>query len=95
MHKFNASQLTHVQRGAIPALMRGADVLMKARTGTGKTLAYLVPVVQNLLARPEKIDRSHGTYAVVIVPTRELALQVLPSSLLLPPSSSLLPLFNG
>jgi hypothetical protein len=75
-HKFGATQLTHVQRGAIPALMRGADVLMKARTGTGKTLAYLTPVVQWLASKSERLQRTAGTHAVIVVPTRELALQV-------------------
>jgi ATP-dependent RNA helicase DDX31/DBP7 len=52
-------------------------VLLRARTGTGKTLAYLVPIVQYLADRPERVPREHGTHALIVVPTRELAVQVL------------------
>jgi len=75
-HKFGASNMTHVQKGSIPAILQGADVLLRARTGTGKTLAYLVPIVQYLANRDERIPREQGTHALVVVPTRELAVQV-------------------
>ena len=67
--------MTHVQRGSVPAIMQGADVLLRARTGTGKTLAYLVPIAQYLADRPERIPREQGTHALIVVPTRELAVQ--------------------
>jgi len=59
-----------VQAEAIPALLAGRDVVMEAQTGSGKTLAYLIPIV-------EKLPRGGaGPRAMVVTPTRELALQV-------------------
>jgi hypothetical protein len=75
-HKFGASHMTHIQKGSVPAMLQGADVLLRARTGTGKTLAYLVPIVHYLSDRPERLPREKGTHALIIVPTRELAVQV-------------------
>ena len=75
-HKFGASNMTHVQKGSVPAILQGADVLLRARTGTGKTLAYLVPIAQYLANRPERLTRDQGTHALIVVPTRELAVQV-------------------
>jgi len=51
-------------------------MLVKAATGTGKTLAYLAPIVHLLQMREPRVDRTHGTFALVLVPTRELCLQV-------------------
>lgn len=62
---------TPVQAAAIPQAMEGKDVLATAQTGTGKTLAFLVPVVEKL-AR----EKTSGVAALVLVPTRELAMQV-------------------
>ncbi|MBG9794605.1 DEAD/DEAH box helicase [Paenibacillus dendritiformis] len=59
-----------VQAEAIPAALEGRDILAQSQTGTGKTLAYLLPVLM-------KIDASHrGTQAVIIAPTQELAMQI-------------------
>ena len=59
-----------VQQQAIPALLKGRDVLARAQTGTGKTLAFLIPLAQ-------KIDPAKKyVQALVITPTRELAQQV-------------------
>ncbi|XP_040819689.1 probable ATP-dependent RNA helicase DDX31 isoform X1 [Ochotona curzoniae] len=69
------SSLTSVQKRSIPALLEGRDALVRSQTGSGKTLAYCIPVVQSLQAMPSKVQRSDGPYALVIVPTRELALQ--------------------
>ncbi|EKX36241.1 hypothetical protein GUITHDRAFT_48109, partial [Guillardia theta CCMP2712] len=73
---FSASRMTLIQRGAVPAILRGADVMMKAKTGTGKTLAYLTPVVEWLVTRKERLTRADGSFALIVVPTRELGLQV-------------------
>jgi len=62
---------TPVQAAAIPAAIEGKDVLATAATGTGKTLAYLLPVMQQLEKQPTR-----EIMAVVLVPTRELAMQV-------------------
>jgi len=64
------SALTPVQAKAIPYLLAGRDVMVQSRTGSGKTGAYLLPIM-------EKIDpRKKAAQALVLVPTRELALQV-------------------
>jgi len=62
---------TPVQGSAIPAALSGKDLLATAQTGTGKTLAFLIPVAQRLLQ-----IRDAGIQALVLVPTRELAAQV-------------------
>lgn len=62
------------QARTIPALLTGRDVLGAARTGSGKTLAFLIPAVE-LLHRAKFMPRN-GTGAIIIGPTRELALQV-------------------
>jgi ATP-dependent RNA helicase RhlE len=62
---------TPVQAAAIPLALEGKDVLATAQTGTGKTLAFLIPVIEKLLK-----DKTPGISALVLVPTRELAMQV-------------------
>lgn len=62
---------TAVQAAAIPHALNGKDILATAQTGTGKTLAFLVPIIERLLAQPTK-----GVQAIVLVPTRELAMQI-------------------
>jgi ATP-dependent RNA helicase RhlE len=63
---------TPVQAAAIPQAMELKDVLATAQTGTGKTLAFLIPVMEKLL----KEKNGRGVAALVLVPTRELAMQV-------------------
>ncbi|HCH5316768.1 TPA: DEAD/DEAH box helicase [Vibrio parahaemolyticus] len=60
---------TDIQALAIPALLAGKDVLALANTGSGKTLAYGLPLLEKLGVNPEK-------KALILVPTRELAMQV-------------------
>jgi ATP-dependent RNA helicase RhlE len=62
---------TPVQREAIPPVLEGRDVMAAAQTGTGKTLAFLLPVLHRMLEKPV-----HGISALVLLPTRELAAQV-------------------
>nr|XP_057927500.1 probable ATP-dependent RNA helicase DDX31 [Doryrhamphus excisus] len=71
----NVSTLTSVQKQTIPALLAGRDAVVRSQTGSGKTLSFAVPLVQALQALQPKVRRSDGPLAVVIVPTRELALQ--------------------
>lgn len=63
---------TPVQREVIPEILKGSDVIACAQTGTGKTAAFLLPIIHRLITGPktEKIK------ALVIVPTRELAVQI-------------------
>src|SRR5262245_15515259 len=65
---------TPIQREAIPVLLSGADMLGQAATGTGKTAAFALPLLDTL-SRDAKAGRGK-TRAVVLVPTRELAMQV-------------------
>ncbi|KAK6470902.1 putative ATP-dependent RNA helicase DDX31 [Huso huso] len=69
------SSMTSVQKQTIPALLDGRDAVVRSQTGSGKTLAYGIPLVQSLQAVQPKIQRSDGPLAVIVVPTRELALQ--------------------
>src|SRR5262249_40948540 len=62
---------TPVQAAAIPQALEGKDVIATAQTGTGKTLAFLIPVMEELAAQ-----RATVIAALVLVPTRELAMQV-------------------
>ncbi len=68
-------QFTKVQKLSIPVILSSKDVLIKSPTGSGKTLAYALPVVHKLQEIVPKINRNDGPYAVVLLPTRELALQ--------------------
>ncbi len=66
---------TDIQYKAIPSVLRGEDVLAVAQTGTGKTAAFAIPVIQKIMEFNSSA-RSEGIKCVVMVPTRELALQV-------------------
>jgi ATP-dependent RNA helicase RhlE len=63
---------TPVQAAAIPHALEGKDVLATAQTGTGKTLAFLIPIIEKMV----KSDEPKKLSALVLVPTRELAMQV-------------------
>ena len=70
---------TSVQRGVIPKLMEGASVICVSQTGTGKTLAYALPISELV----KQIEDEHGLtkrkaqpYAVIVAPTKELAIQI-------------------
>src|SRR4051794_2587706 len=63
---------TPVQAQAIPAALAGRDLIATAQTGTGKTLAFVLPLLDSLLKQP----RTNGIEVVVLTPTRELALQI-------------------
>jgi ATP-dependent RNA helicase DeaD len=66
---------TPIQLAAIPPLLARRDVVGQAATGTGKTAAFALPVLQRVLARGP-VDAPSGPLALVLVPTRELAVQV-------------------
>ncbi|GAA4591221.1 DEAD/DEAH box helicase [Planotetraspora phitsanulokensis] len=63
---------TPIQREAIPPLLEGRDLLGQAATGTGKTAAFALPVLQRMSER----EQESGPVALILVPTRELAVQV-------------------
>ncbi len=62
---------TPIQQLAIPIVLKGKDIIGCAQTGTGKTAAFLLPIIEHILK-----NKSKGVVALVIVPTRELAIQI-------------------
>ncbi len=68
----NYENATPVQEQVIPSILAGKDLIASAQTGTGKTAAFLLPVIHRLLSN--HVDGQVG--ALVIVPTRELAIQI-------------------
>ena len=71
------TSLTRIQQLALPAILNGKDAMIRSPTGSGKTICYAVPIVDSLSKRSPPILREHGPYVLVLVPTRELALQTL------------------
>ncbi|MBP7767803.1 MAG: DEAD/DEAH box helicase [Prevotella sp.] len=65
---------TPIQQQAIPVALTGSDLLGIAQTGTGKTAAFTIPIIQQLMA--ELADRQRRPRALVLTPTRELAIQI-------------------
>ncbi|RMZ85434.1 hypothetical protein DV737_g876, partial [Chaetothyriales sp. CBS 132003] len=74
---------TEIQQSCIPEILKGRDCIGGSRTGTGKTVAFAVPILQQWAKDP------FGVYAVVLTPTRELALQIYEQFLALGASQSL------
>uniref|UniRef100_A0A6G1SDX2 ATP-dependent RNA helicase n=1 Tax=Aceria tosichella TaxID=561515 RepID=A0A6G1SDX2_9ACAR len=79
---FNIKNLTKVQKLAMPHLLKMRfdnkrhDVIINSGIGTGKILSYAAPIVNNLALMEPKIDRTKGIYALVLLPTRELAAKI-------------------
>ncbi|MDY6983733.1 MAG: DEAD/DEAH box helicase, partial [Pseudomonadota bacterium] len=69
----NLTQPTPVQQQFIPPALTGRDVQASAETGSGKTAAYLLPILHRMLLNPQPLT---ATRALLLLPTRELALQV-------------------
>jgi ATP-dependent RNA helicase RhlE len=69
------TQPTPVQSASIPLVLSGADLLARAQTGTGKTAAFGLPMIDRLLMSPRRTT-ARGPRGLVLVPTRELAMQV-------------------
>jgi len=63
-------EATPIQEGAIPVILKGNDVVCQAQTGTGKTLAFLLPMLEKLDASKKRLQ------GLILTPTRELALQI-------------------
>ncbi|MEW6615331.1 MAG: DEAD/DEAH box helicase [Thermodesulfobacteriota bacterium] len=71
LQKKGFDQPTPIQRLAIPRLLQGHDVMATAVTGSGKTAAFLLPILHQLIGKPRGITR-----ALILAPTRELAVQI-------------------
>jgi len=66
---------TSIQAQAIPAIMSGRDVIGVAKTGSGKTIAFLLPLLRHLKdQRP--VGTAEGPISIIMSPTRELAMQI-------------------
>ena len=73
--KLNYQAPTPIQAQAIPAIMSGRDVIGVAKTGSGKTIAFLLPMFRHIKdQRP--LEQMEGPIAVIMTPTRELAVQI-------------------
>lgn len=72
LYEMGFDEPTPVQEQGIPIILDGFDLMAFAQTGTGKTAAFLVPVINQILATP----KSDGVKAMIIAPTRELAHQI-------------------
>ncbi|MBN2326281.1 MAG: DEAD/DEAH box helicase [Candidatus Omnitrophica bacterium] len=71
LNRLGFKKATPIQTLAIPPAVEGCDLIGRAQTGTGKTLAFGIPIVERLLANPGR-----GMRALVVAPTRELAIQI-------------------
>jgi ATP-dependent RNA helicase DDX31/DBP7 len=73
MYKYDT--LTSIQKAAIPQILKSQNVVLKSETGSGKTLTYLIPLIEhlhNFSINTELISREKGTYCIIFSPTREL-----------------------
>ncbi|KAF2155768.1 putative ATP dependent RNA helicase [Myriangium duriaei CBS 260.36] len=70
------SRPTSVQSAAIPLALSGRDILARAKTGSGKTAAYTLPLLHKILRSKNPTSGGHKTAGLILVPTRELAAQV-------------------
>ena len=67
---------TPIQQATIPLVLAGKDVLGCAQTGTGKTAAFALPIIQQLAKKPTRFGQSRAIRALILTPTRELAQQI-------------------
>ena len=67
---------TPIQEQAIPILLAGKDLMGCAQTGTGKTAAFAIPIIQHLYNDPQRSKQKRAIKALVVTPTRELAIQI-------------------
>src|SRR6202008_1473065 len=72
----NYDKLTPVQTAVLADAAAGRDLLVSAQTGSGKTVAFGLAIAKNLLGRVEQFERAAAPLALIVAPTRELALQV-------------------
>ena len=76
IEEYDYQKPTLIQEKAIPALLNGKDLLGCAKTGTGKTAAFAIPIVQKLLKNKGECVGSKPVRALILAPTRELAIQI-------------------
>ncbi|MAI08822.1 MAG: RNA helicase [Magnetococcales bacterium] len=79
LEKLNMKEMTPVQAAVIPEALKGQDVVAAAKTGSGKTLSFLLPLIQNNLEHLQRKQTGkfpHSPRALILTPTRELAEQI-------------------
>lgn len=75
LKKLNYEKPTPIQCQAIPAIMSGRDLIGIAKTGSGKTIAFILPMFRHILDQPT-LEDSDGPISIVMTPTRELCMQI-------------------
>ncbi|XP_031454251.1 probable ATP-dependent RNA helicase DDX46 [Phasianus colchicus] len=75
LKKHGYEKPTPIQSQAIPAIMNGRDLIGIAKTGSGKTIAFLLPMFRHIMDQ-RALEEGEGPIAVIMTPTRELALQI-------------------
>ena len=75
VHSQGYSAPTEIQSRAIPVALSGRDIIGRAQTGTGKTAAFILPILQRLSSKPLSGHGPRPVRALIVTPTRELALQ--------------------
>jgi len=76
LEKENYVEPTSIQEKAIPLILNKKDVLGSAQTGTGKTAAFAIPILQHLFLDKHKNSKSRKITSLIVTPTRELAIQI-------------------
>lgn len=76
VNKMNYKEPSPIQEQAIPAIIAGRDIFGCAKTGTGKTAAFALPILQKLYTRDESEKYPRAIKALILAPTRELAIQI-------------------
>ena len=76
LKKLKITSPTPVQEKSIPIVLAGHDLIAVAQTGTGKTLSFILPIIEKLYAEEKTKKDKRGKEALIVVPTREIALQV-------------------
>lgn len=75
LRKMNFEKPTPIQCQAIPAIMSGRDLIGIAKTGSGKTVAFVLPMFRHILDQPA-LEEGDGPIAIIMSPTRELCMQI-------------------
>lgn len=92
--KLKFSEFTQVQAEVIPLAKSGRDLIVRARTGTGKTFAYLLPIVDDLLKQKTPAD-FYDCQTLIVAPTRELVLQIYDQLKFLAPTLRITAIYGG
>lgn len=71
----NFTKMMPVQKAAIPLMMKNYDLAVEAQTGSGKSLAFVIPIIERLLKLSVNLEKHHRPIFLVLSPTRELCIQ--------------------